>query len=203
VLVGGGIANTFLRAAGNPIGSSLHEAGLVEVARELMEQANIPLPVDVRVASDFRADARAEVRMVEDVAAEDRILDIGPATEQLHADLIASMGTIIWNGPMGVFEFPDFAAGTRRIAVAVAESSAFSVAGGGETVAAIERFDVAAGISYISTGGGAFLEAVQGVTLPAIAALAERAANRAKFATTKSATIKFATTNTPPEKPCP
>ena len=176
LLVGGGIANTFLSAAGHPVGRSLHEAGLVGTARELMNRVNIPLPVDVRVAREFAAGARAMIKPVADVAEDELILDIGPESAARYAALIESMGTVIWNGPMGVFEFSAFAEGTERISRAVARSAAFSLAGGGETVTAIDRFDVAEGISYISTGGGAFLEAVQGVKLPAIAALAERAA---------------------------
>ena len=176
LLVGGGIANTFLLAAGHPVGRSLHEAELVGAARELMDKVDIPLPVDVRVAAEFDAGAQAVIKPVAEVAEDDLILDIGPESADLYAALIESMGTIIWNGPMGVFEFPAFAEGTERISRAVARSPAFSLAGGGETVTAIDRFDVADGVSYISTGGGAFLEAVQGVTLPAVAALAGRSA---------------------------
>ncbi|MCY4296205.1 MAG: phosphoglycerate kinase [Gammaproteobacteria bacterium] len=174
LLVGGGIANTFLLAAGHPVGRSLCETELIDTARELMARVDIPLPVDVRVAGAFSADARAEIKAVADVGGDDLILDIGPETAARNAELIARMGTIIWNGPMGVFEFPAFAAGTESLARAIAESPAFSLAGGGETVAAIEQFGVAAGVSYISTGGGAFLEAVQGAALPAIAALSGR-----------------------------
>ena len=176
LLVGGGIANTFLLAAGHPVGRSLHEAELVGTARELMDNVDIPRPVDVRVAREFDSGAKATIKPVADVAEDELILDIGPESAAQYAALIESMGTIIWNGPMGVFEFPAFAEGTERISRAVARSAAFSLAGGGETVTAIDRFDVADGVSYISTGGGAFLEAVQGVTLPAVAALAERAA---------------------------
>lgn len=176
LLVGGGIANTFLLAAGHPVGRSLHEAELVGTARELMDKVDIPLPADVRVAAEFDAGAEAATKPVADVAEDDLILDIGPESAAHYAELIESMGTVIWNGPMGVFEFPAFAEGTERISRAVARSAAFSLAGGGETVTAIDRFDVADGVSYISTGGGAFLEAVQGVTLPAVAALAGRAA---------------------------
>lgn len=176
LLVGGGIANTFLLAAGHPVGRSLHEAELVGTARELMDKVDIPLPVDVRVAREFDSGAKATIKPVADVAEDELILDIGPESAARYAALVESMGTIIWNGPMGVFEFPAFAEGTERISRAVARSAAFSLAGGGETVTAIDRFDVADGVSYISTGGGAFLEAVQGVTLPAVAALAGRAA---------------------------
>ncbi|MCY4182573.1 MAG: phosphoglycerate kinase [Gammaproteobacteria bacterium] len=174
LLVGGGIANTFLLAAGHPVGRSLCETELIDTARELMARVDIPLPVDVRVAGAFSADASAEIKAVADVGGDDLILDIGPETAARNAELIARMGTIIWNGPMGVFEFPAFAAGTESLARAIAESPAFSLAGGGETVAAIEQFGAAAGVSYISTGGGAFLEAVQGAALPAIAALSGR-----------------------------
>ena len=174
LLVGGGIANTFLLAAGHPVGRSLCETELIDTARELMARVDIPLPVDVRVAGAFSADASAEIKAVADVGGDDLILDIGPETAARNAELIARMGTIIWNGPMGVFEFPAFAAGTESLARAIAESPAFSLAGGGETVSAIEQFGAAAGVSYISTGGGAFLEAVQGAPLPAIAALSGR-----------------------------
>lgn len=174
LLVGGGIANTFLLAAGHPVGRSLCETELIDTARELMARVDIPLPVDVRVAGAFSADASAEIKAVADVGGDDLILDIGPETAARNAELIGRMGTIIWNGPVGVFEFPAFAAGTESLARAIAESPAFSLAGGGETVAAIEQFGAAAGVSYISTGGGAFLEAVQGAPLPAIAALSGR-----------------------------
>jgi len=174
LLVGGGIANTFLLAAGHPVGRSLCETELIDTARELMARVDIPLPVDVRVAGAFSADASAEIKAVADVGGDDLILDIGPETAARNAELIGRMGTIIWNGPVGVFEFPAFAAGTESLARAIAESPAFSLAGGGETVAAIEQFGAAAGVSYISTGGGAFLEAVQGAALPAIAALSGR-----------------------------
>ncbi|MCY4270417.1 MAG: phosphoglycerate kinase, partial [Gammaproteobacteria bacterium] len=174
LLVGGGIANTFLLAAGHPVGRSLCETELIDTARELMARVDIPLPVDVRVAGAFSADASAEIKAVADVGGDDLILDIGPETAARNAELIGRMGTIIWNGPVGVFEFPAFAAGTESLARAIAESPAFSLAGGGETVSAIEQFGAAAGVSYISTGGGAFLEAVQGAPLPAIAALSGR-----------------------------
>lgn len=174
LLVGGGIANTFLLAAGHTVGRSLHEAELVDSARELMKRVDIPLPVDVRVATEFSAEAPAVIKRVEELAGDDMILDIGPESASRYAALIESMGTVIWNGPMGVFEFPNFAHGTEQVSRAVARSPAFSLAGGGETVTAIERFDVAAEVSYISTGGGAFLETVQGATLPALAALERR-----------------------------
>ncbi len=177
LLVGGGIANTFLLAAGFPVGRSLHEAELLDTARELMAKVDIPLPTDLRVAKEFAADAEAVVKPAAEVAADDFILDIGPESARRCAALIESMGTIIWNGPMGVFELPAFAGGTEEICRAVARSPAFSLAGGGETVAAIEQFGVAEGVSYISTGGGAFLDAVRGATLPAVAALLDAAAN--------------------------
>ncbi len=180
LIVGGGIANTFLAATGLPVGKSLYEAELVDVARRLMEQARargaeIPLPTDVVVAKEFAATAHADVRSVHDVGADEMILDIGPDTADRLSGLLQSAGTIIWNGPVGVFEFEQFGEGTRAIAQAIARSKAFSLAGGGDTLAAIEKYRVEDGISYISTGGGAFLEFVEGKTLPAVAALEERA----------------------------
>jgi len=180
LIVGGGIANTFIAAAGNNVGQSLHEADMLNVARELAEEgderAAIPVPVDVRVATVFSADAEAVTRSVGEVADDELILDIGPQTAKRFAELLANAGTIIWNGPLGVFEFDAFASGTREIAKAIADSDAFSIAGGGDTLAAIDKFGVAKGISYISTGGGAFLEFVEGKTLPAVAMLERRAA---------------------------
>ena len=180
LIVGGGIANTFLAATGLPVGKSLHEAELLEVARRLMEQARargaeIPLPTDVVVAKEFAATAHADVRSIHDVGADEMILDIGPDTADRLSALLQSAGTIIWNGPVGVFEFEQFGEGTRAIAQAIARSKAFSLAGGGDTLAAIEKYRVEDGISYISTGGGAFLEFVEGKKLPAVAALEERA----------------------------
>lgn len=174
LIVGGGIANTFLLAAGYPVGKSLVEADLVETARELMEKTNIPLPVDVVVAKEFSADAEATTKNVSDVADDDMILDIGPATAAKLADIIADMKTIIWNGPLGVFEFDAFAGGTEAVAKAIASNGGFSIAGGGETISAIDKFGITDQVSYISTGGGAFLEFVQGDVLPAVAILETR-----------------------------
>ena len=181
LIVGGGIANTFLKAAGYEVGRSLCEDALVDTARGLMDAtatsgAGIPLPEDVVVSDRLSADAEARLLDVGDVGAEDLILDIGPASANTLADLLESAGTIVWNGPVGVFEFDQFGAGTRRIAQAIAASSAFSIAGGGDTLAAIAKYGVAEQISYISTGGGAFLEFLEGKTLPAVAILEERAA---------------------------
>ncbi len=180
LIVGGGIANTFLAATGVAVGRSLYEADLLEVARRLMAQARargaeIPLPTDVVVAKELAATAHADVRPIHEVRPEERILDIGPDTADRLSDMLQSAGTIIWNGPVGVFEFEQFGEGTRAIAQAIARSKAFSLAGGGDTLAAIEKYGVEDGISYISTGGGAFLEFVEGKTLPAVAALEERA----------------------------
>lgn len=171
LIVGGGIANTFLLAAGFPVGKSLVEADLVETAKALMAKTSIPLPVDVVVAKTFSADAQAFVKNVSDVADDDMILDIGPETAATLANIIAQMKTIIWNGPVGVFEFDAFAGGTRAIAAAVAANHGFSIAGGGETIQAIDKFGITDKVSYISTGGGAFLEFVQGDVLPAVAIL--------------------------------
>ena len=181
LIVGGGIANTFLKAAGHEVGRSLCEDELVGTARALMDAtatsgAAIPLPEDVVVSDAFSADAEARQVGVDEVGAEDIILDIGPASADTLAALIASAGTVVWNGPVGVFEFEQFGGGTRRVAEAIAKSSAFSIAGGGDTVAAIAKYGVADRISYISTGGGAFLEFLEGKKLPAVAILEERAA---------------------------
>ncbi|NDE01839.1 MAG: phosphoglycerate kinase [Gammaproteobacteria bacterium] len=180
LIVGGGIANTFLAATGVPIGKSLHEPDMLDTARALLAQAksrgaDIPLPTDVVVANEFAPTAIATVRPVAAVAADELILDIGPATASLFAGVLQSAGTILWNGPVGVFEFDQFGGGTRAVAEAIARSPAFSLAGGGDTLAAIEKYGVEQGISYISTGGGAFLEFVEGKTLPAVAALEARA----------------------------
>ncbi|MEQ8954991.1 MAG: phosphoglycerate kinase, partial [Gammaproteobacteria bacterium] len=175
LIVGGGIANTFLLASGMEIGQSLAEPDLVETARSLMASTEIPLPVDVVVAERFDDDAPATVKAVTDVAAGDLIMDIGPQTALNFAELIGNMATIIWNGPVGVFEFRQFSAGTEAVARAIAANPGFSIAGGGETVTAIDSFGIAADISYISTGGGAFLEYVQGDTLPAVKVLQDRA----------------------------
>jgi phosphoglycerate kinase len=180
LIVGGGIANTFIAAAGHQVGKSLYEAEMLEQAKALAEnrkdRARIPVPVDVVVAKEFSASAKGEVRPVDGVNDDELILDIGPESAAQFADIIARAGTIIWNGPVGVFEFDQFGEGTRVIAEAIARSDAFSVAGGGDTLAAIDKYGVAGDISYISTGGGAFLEFVEGKTLPAVAILEERAA---------------------------
>jgi len=179
LIVGGGIANTFLAATGVAVGRSLHEVDMLDTARKLLAQAKargaeIPLPTDVVVATEFAPSAQAQVRAVADVRADELILDIGPQTAQEFAAQLQTAGTILWNGPVGVFEFDQFGAGTRVLAHAIADSKAFSLAGGGDTLAAIEKYDVEKGISYISTGGGAFLEFVEGKTLPAVAILEER-----------------------------
>ena len=180
LIVGGGIANTFLAATGTGVGKSLHEAEMLDVARRLMQKArargtDIPLPTDVVVAKEFAATAHADVRSIHEVRADEMILDIGPDTADRCSALLQTAGTILWNGPVGVFEFEQFGEGTRAIAQAIARSKAFSLAGGGDTLAAIEKYGVEDGISYISTGGGAFLEFVEGKTLPAVAVLEERA----------------------------
>lgn len=176
LIVGGGIANTFLLAAGYNVGKSLVERDLVDTAKQLMQKTNIPMPVDVVVAKEFSADAQATIKKVADVADDDMILDIGPDTAAQFASIIAGMKTIIWNGPVGVFEFDSFAKGTQAVAKAVAANKGFSIAGGGETISAIDKFEVTKDISYISTGGGAFLEFVQGETLPAVQILDEMGA---------------------------
>ena len=176
LIVGGGIANTFLLAAGANVGQSLCEPDLVETAKSLMAKTSIPLPTDVVVAKSFGAEAEATIKPVADITDDDMILDIGPESAEKLATMIADMKTIIWNGPLGVFEFDSFAAGTRRIARAIAENSGFSLAGGGETIAAIDKFGITDSVAYISTGGGAFLEYVQGIELPAVAVLNARAA---------------------------
>jgi phosphoglycerate kinase len=180
LIVGGGIANTFLAATGVAVGKSLHEADMLDIARKLLERARargaeIPLPSDVVVAREFAATAHADVRPVSEVLADEMILDIGPDSADRCCALLKSAGTIIWNGPVGVFEFDQFGEGTRAVANAIASSKAFSLAGGGDTLAAIEKYGVEDGISYISTGGGAFLEFVEGKTLPAVAILQQRA----------------------------
>lgn len=180
LIVGGGIANTFLLAQGLPIGKSLAEADLVEDARRIMAKikakgGEVPLPTDVVVAKQFAADAPATIKKVADVAEDDMILDIGPESAQKLAQMMQTARTIVWNGPVGVFEFPAFAQGTQVLAQAIAASSAFSIAGGGDTLAAISQFGITDQISYISTGGGAFLEFLEGKTLPAVAALMAQA----------------------------
>ena len=180
LILGGGIANTILAASGVGVGKSLHEKDMLEFAAKLLRgefgKAKIPLPTDVVVAQSLDAGVRGRIKKVGAVASDEMILDIGPETAALYADRLKSAGTIVWNGPLGVFENPEFAAGTRRVADAIAESRAFSIAGGGDTLAAIEQFDVSDRISYISTGGGAFLEFLEGKKLPAVATLERRAA---------------------------
>ncbi len=186
LIVGGGIANTFLAAAGKPIGKSLVELDMLDTARQIAAKVSVPLPVDVVVADtrtfgdDFMASvaaAQATIKAVDDVAEYDTILDIGPQTAQMLAGQLKSARTILWNGPVGVFEVDAFGNGTHTIAQAIADSAAFSIAGGGDTLSAIDKYAVADRISYISTGGGAFLEFVEGKTLPAVAALLKRAAS--------------------------
>ncbi|MEZ5498532.1 MAG: phosphoglycerate kinase [Steroidobacteraceae bacterium] len=181
LIVGGGIANTFLAAVGHPVGKSLYEPDMLDVARGLLDSARkrgsrIPLPTDVVVGQEFASTAHADIRAVGQVGNDEMILDIGPDTAQHYAELLQDVGTIIWNGPVGVFEFDQFGEGTRVVAEAIARSKAFSIAGGGDTLAAIEKYGVTHGLSYISTGGGAFLEFVEGKTLPAVAMLEQRAA---------------------------
>jgi len=181
LIVGGGIANTFMLAAGLRIGKSLAEPGLLAEARAVIDAmrergAAVPIPTDVVTAKEFRADAQATVKSATDVDDDDLILDIGPQTAKRLADQLLRAGTIVWNGPVGVFEFAQFEAGTRVIAQAIAQSAAFSIAGGGDTLAAIAKYGIAQEIGYISTGGGAFLEVLEGKTLPAFEILAQRAA---------------------------
>ena len=175
LIVGGGIANTFLAAAGLPVGKSLYEADLVDTAKAIAAKVSVPLPVDVVVAKAFAEDAEATVKLVAEVAEDDMILDIGPQTAAQFAELLKSSGTILWNGPVGVFEFDQFGNGTKVLAEAIAESPAFSIAGGGDTLAAIDKYGIGERISYISTGGGAFLEFVEGKVLPAVEVLEQRA----------------------------
>ncbi|RDK84963.1 UNVERIFIED_ORG: phosphoglycerate kinase [Idiomarina abyssalis] len=180
LIVGGGIANTFVAAAGHNVGKSLYEADLTDEANRLMAQAkgkggDIPLPVDVVTGKEFSAEAKAETKAVNAVADDDMIFDIGPDTAEHLASMLKNAGTIVWNGPVGVFEFEQFGHGTKTIAEAIAQSDAFSIAGGGDTLAAIDQYAIADKISYISTGGGAFLEFLEGKTLPAVAILQERA----------------------------
>lgn len=181
LIVGGGIANTFMLAAGLPIGKSLAEASLVDDAKAVIAAmrargAAVPIPTDVVTAKEFKADAVATVKAASDVAADDLILDIGPQTAKLLADQLMAAGTIVWNGPVGVFEFDAFAGGTEAIARAIAASNAFSIAGGGDTLAAIAKYGIEKDVGYISTGGGAFLEVLEGKTLPAFEILQKRAA---------------------------
>jgi phosphoglycerate kinase len=174
LIVGGGIANTFLAAAGYCVGKSLYEEDMLGKAREIMSLTNIPLPKDVAVAKEFSDSASAAIKAIADIAEDDMILDIGPETISDFVAVISSMKTILWNGPLGVFEFAAFSAGTEAVAMAIAANNGFSIAGGGETITAIEKYQISEQISYISTGGGAFLEFVEGKTLPAVAILEER-----------------------------
>ncbi|GAP65627.1 3-phosphoglycerate kinase [Mizugakiibacter sediminis] len=180
LIVGGGIANTFILAAGHGIGKSLAEPDLLDAARKVIADAKargaeVPIPSDVVVAPEFSATAPATVKPVDQVGADEMILDIGPETSARYAALIAKAGTVVWNGPVGVFEFDAFGRGTETLAKAIAASNAFSIAGGGDTLAAVDKYGVESGISYISTGGGAFLEFLEGKTLPAVAVLEQRA----------------------------
>ncbi len=180
LIVGGGIANTFIAAQGHPVGASLYEADLVGVAEALLGQAEsrgaeIPIPTDVVVGKAFSADTPAKVKPVSEVADGEMILDVGPETATRLAGMMSSAGTVVWNGPVGVFEFAAFANGTRQLGQAIAASSAFSIAGGGDTLAAIDAFGIADAVSYVSTGGGAFLEFLEGKVLPGVAALEARA----------------------------
>ena len=179
LIVGGGIANTFIAAMGHGVGKSLVEMDLIETANAIMADArargaDIPLPTDVVVAPAFAADAPATVKRIDEVGADDMILDIGPQTAQAYAALIAKAGSVVWNGPVGVFEFDAFAAGTEAVARAIAASPAFSIAGGGDTLAAVDKYGIADDVGYISTGGGAFLEFLEGKPLPAVVALQAR-----------------------------
>ncbi len=181
LIVGGGIANTFIAAAGYPVGKSLYEADLIEEAKRLSAAAkanngDIPVPTDVVVGKEFAESAVATLKAAADVAEDDMIFDVGPDTSKAFAEILKSAKTIVWNGPVGVFEFDQFGAGTKAIAMAIAESDAFSIAGGGDTLAAVDKYGIADKVSYISTGGGAFLEFLEGKKLPAVAMLEERAA---------------------------
>ena len=174
LILGGGIANTFLAACGFNVGRSLYEKDFLESARKIMKLTCVPLPSDVVTAKSFNKDAIAEEKVLSDIEDDDIVMDVGSETRRYFGDLIKEMNTMIWNGPLGVFEFPQFAKGTESIALAVAKNKGFSIAGGGETVTAIDHFSVRDKISYISTGGGAFLEYVQGIKLPAVQILEER-----------------------------
>ena len=180
LIVGGGIANTFIAALGHSIGNSLYEPDLIDAAKKVIADAkrrkvDLPMPVDVVVATEFSANATAKVRQVHQVKEDEMILDIGPATAAHYAELIAKAGTVVWNGPVGVFEYDAFAKGTETLARAIATSPAFSIAGGGDTLAAVEKYGIGKDVSYISTGGGAFLEFLEGKELPAVTALKSRA----------------------------
>jgi phosphoglycerate kinase len=181
LIVGGGIANTFIAAEGHGVGKSLVEMDLLDTARKIIadaraRRAEIPVPTDVVVASEFKADTVATVKAVDAVGADDMILDIGPETSARYAQMIAAAGTVVWNGPVGVFEFDAFGKGTETLARAIAASKAFSIAGGGDTLAAVDKYGIADDIGYISTGGGAFLEFLEGKQLPAVVALQARGA---------------------------
>ncbi len=180
LIVGGGIANTFIAAMGHQVGTSLYEPDLLDAAKKVIAQAktrgaDVPVPTDVVVAPAFAADAPAAIKRVEQVEENEMILDIGPETAERYAQMVKAAGTVVWNGPVGVFEFDAFGHGTETLARAIADSNAFSIAGGGDTLAAVDKYGVEDGISYISTGGGAFLEFLEGKTLPAVAILETRA----------------------------
>jgi phosphoglycerate kinase len=175
IIVGGGIANTFLAAAGKPVGKSLYGADLIPAAKKLMEKVSIPVPTDVVCGKEFSETAEATLKSADDVAEDDMIFDIGPDSAKALAEQLKEANTIIWNGPVGVFEFDQFGEGTKALSLAIAESDAFSIAGGGDTLAAVDKYNIAEKVSYISTGGGAFLEFVEGKTLPAVAMLEQRA----------------------------
>ena len=180
LIVGGGIANTFIAAAGHKVGKSLCEADLIDTARKLMADAkargaDIPIPTDVVVGKEFSETAKATLKQVNEVADDDMIFDVGPETSRAFAGIIKKAGTIVWNGPVGVFELDQFGAGTRAMSLAIAESPAFSIAGGGDTLAAVAKYRIGDKVSYISTGGGAFLEFLEGKQLPAVAMLEQRA----------------------------
>ena len=174
IIVGGGIANTFLAAAGKNVGKSLHEPRMIDIAKEIMEHGRIVLPVDVVVSSEVNEAAESKIKRVDAVSEEDHILDIGPLSISRNRELVSDAKTIVWNGPLGVFEIPQFSAGTRELGKSIKQSNAFSIAGGGDTISAIEISDALDGISYISTGGGAFLETLEGKTLPGVSALLEK-----------------------------
>ncbi|MEJ2478880.1 MAG: phosphoglycerate kinase [Acidihalobacter sp.] len=179
LIVGGGIANTFIAAAGHKVGKSLYEEELIDTCKQLSSEAHgrgadIPVPVDVVCGKEFSESAVAELKPVADVADDDMIFDVGPQTSAQFAEILKNAGTIVWNGPVGVFEFDQFGEGTKALSLAIAESEAFSIAGGGDTLAAVDKYGIADRVSYISTGGGAFLEFLEGKTLPAVAVLEER-----------------------------
>lgn len=176
LIVGGGIANTFLAASGKLVGKSLYEEDLIPNAKALMEKCDIPVPTDVVTGKEFSEDAQASLKHAEEVAADDMIFDIGPDSAAALADILKDAKTIIWNGPVGVFEFDQFGEGTKALSQAIADSDGFSIAGGGDTLAAVDKYNIADKVSYISTGGGAFLEYVEGKVLPAVAILEQRAA---------------------------